>query len=119
MRKFQSVDEYINSFEGRTKSHLHNLRVLIHEAAPGAEEVINYNIAAFAMIPGGKRDQQIMIAGFKHHVGFYPHPKTLEKFWDALDGFKKAKGSVQFPIHKPLPELLIKKMVTYRLNMLK
>ena len=55
-----------------------------------------------------------MIAGYKKHIGFYPHPTTMEKFWDELGGYKKAKGSVQFPLTKPLPKELIKKMVKYR-----
>jgi uncharacterized protein YdhG (YjbR/CyaY superfamily) len=59
-----------------------------------------------------------MMAGFKNHVGFYPHPTTMERFWDQLDDFKKAKGSVQFPLNKPLPRELIVKMIQYRLGLL-
>ena len=75
---------------------------------------MNYNIPAFALIKGGKREQQIMIAGYKKHVGFYPHSTTMEYFWDQLDGYKKAKGSIQFPLSQPLPKELIIKMVKYR-----
>lgn len=110
----ETVDSYINGFEGKTKDYLQQLRLLIREIVPDTTERINYNIAAFTLIAGGKREAQIMIAGYKEHIGFYPHPATMEKFWDELDGYKKAKGSVQFPLSKPLPIALIVAMVKYR-----
>ena len=76
--------------------------------------MMNYNIPAFALIEGGKRDQQIMIAGYKKHLGFYPHPSAIENFLDELKVYKVGKGSVQFPVSKPLPKDLIIKMVNYR-----
>ena len=57
-----------------------------------------------------------MIAGFKNHVGFYPHPDTMEKFAEELKDYKQGKGSVQFPINHPLPKDLIIKMVDYRMS---
>ncbi|EIM78729.1 hypothetical protein A3SI_01616 [Nitritalea halalkaliphila LW7] len=59
-----------------------------------------------------------MIAGYKNHLGLYPHPTTIEKFNKKLKEYRKGKGSVQFPINKPLPEELIIKMIEYRLNLL-
>ena len=59
-----------------------------------------------------------MIAGYKKHVGLYPHPTVMEKFDIELEGYKKGKGSVHFPINKPLPKELIIKMVTYRVLLL-
>ena len=85
---------------------------------PDAEELINYNIPAFALIRGGKREEQIMMAGYQKHVGFYPHPTTIEHFWDQLQDYKKAKGSVQFPTAKALPVDLIIEMVKYRKKLL-
>jgi uncharacterized protein YdhG (YjbR/CyaY superfamily) len=55
-----------------------------------------------------------MIAGYKNHVGFYPHPSTIEAFLENLSGYKFAKGSVQFPLDKPIPKELVIKMVRYR-----
>jgi uncharacterized protein YdhG (YjbR/CyaY superfamily) len=118
MENFKSVDEYITSHAGKTKEYLEELRALIHQAAPGSTELINYNIPAFALADGGKREQQIMIAGYKKHVGLYPHPTTMEHFWDQMDGYKKARGSVQFPLNEPLPKELIVKMVQYRLKLI-
>jgi len=95
------------------------LKECILKVAPNATELINYNILAYSLIKGGKREQQIMIAGYKKHVGFYPHPTTMEKFESELSGFKKGKGSVQFPLDKPLPKDLIEKMVAYRMKLIK
>jgi len=69
-------------------------------------------------VPDGKREQQIMMAGYKHHVSLYPHPTVMEHFSDDLKGYKKGKGSVQFPLDKPLPKELIVRMVKYRKRLL-
>ncbi|MBQ3300796.1 MAG: hypothetical protein IJH04_01350, partial [Eggerthellaceae bacterium] len=65
---------------------------------------------------GGKRDKQIMIAGYAQHVGFYPNPDMIDAFADQLTGYKLAKGSIQFPLSKPIPKALVVKMVKYRLS---
>lgn len=118
MEYLEQVSEYIDSFDGVVKDYLVQLRSLIHETVPNGEELINYNIPAFSLVIGGKREQQIMIAGYKNHVGFYPHPTTIEKFWDQLNVYKKAKGSVQFPLDKPLPKPLIIEMIKFRLQLI-
>ena len=115
MSEYETVDEYINSQPKGTKEALSTLKDCILKAAPDAKELFNYDIPAFALVENGKREQQIMIAGYKKHVGFYPHPNTIEKFIDELKAYKFAKGSVQFPIGKPLPKELILRMVRYRL----
>jgi uncharacterized protein YdhG (YjbR/CyaY superfamily) len=70
-------------------------------------------------VENGKREQQIMIAAYKKHVGFYPHPTTIEKFSDKLTIYKQGKGSIQFPINKPIPCELIIEMVKYRKSLVK
>lgn len=112
--QYDTFDEYIENQTNEVRTVLLELAECILEVVPNAVKLINYNIPAIALTKGGKREQQIMIAGYKKHVGFYPHPTTMEKFWNELDGYKKAKGSVQFPLSKPLPKELIKKMVKYR-----
>ena len=114
MINVQSIEEYMSNQPEKTKAFLKQLREYILEAVPDAEEKINYNIPAFSLIKGGKRDKQIMIAGYKKHVGFYPTPDVMDAFWDRLEGYKKAKGSVQFPLDQPLPKQLIIEMVEYR-----
>jgi uncharacterized protein YdhG (YjbR/CyaY superfamily) len=59
-----------------------------------------------------------MIAGYARHVGLYPHPTTMEHFDAALKGYKKGKGSVQFPLDEPLPTALIERMIAYRAKLL-
>jgi uncharacterized protein YdhG (YjbR/CyaY superfamily) len=108
------IDNYIIKQPEAVQRALQEIRSYIKIAAPEAKEMINYQIPAFSLIEGGKRDQQIMIAGYKTHVGFYPHPSTIERFADELKDFQTAKGSVQFPVNKPLPKELIIRMVKYR-----
>ncbi len=117
--KFKTVQDYFESQPTITKQALLELKQCILKVAPQATELFNYNIPAYALIEGGKREQQIMIAGYKTHIGFYPHPTTMEKFDPDLSGFKKGKGSVKFPLNKPLPKKLIESMVAYRMELLK
>jgi uncharacterized protein YdhG (YjbR/CyaY superfamily) len=79
---------------------------------------MNYNIPAFALVSGGKRDKQRMIAGHSKHVGFYPGPDVIDAFADDLAAYKFAKGSIPFPLNKPISKALVLKMVKYRLPQL-
>lgn len=118
MARYNTINEYINDQPPGTKESLIVLKKCILEAAPDAIETFNYGIPAFTLIEGGKRDQQIMIAGYRKHVGLYPHPTVMEKFSEELKDYKKGKGSVQFPIDKPIPKELVKSMVRYRKRLL-
>ncbi len=109
-----SFNEYLGSQPENIRKALQELSEYILEAAPNASLLLNYNIPSFALIEGGKREQQIMIAGYKKHIGFYPHPTTMEHFRERLSEYKKAKGSVQFPLSKPIPKELVIEMVKYR-----
>lgn len=80
--------------------------------------MFNYGIPAFSLIDGGKREEQIMIAGYKKHVGLYPHPTTMEHFDKELSVYKKGKGSVQFPLKEDLPKELVVEMVKYRYELI-
>ena len=114
MPSFETIDDYIANQPIEAQSKLQELRNLIKEAAPDAVEVLNYKVPSFTLIPGGKRDHQIMMAGYARFVGFYPFPTTLTKFSDELKDYKQGKGSVQFPLNQPLPTNLILRMVKYR-----
>ena len=72
----------------------------------------------FALVEKGKRDHQVMMAGYAKHVGFYPHPTVIEVFADQLSAYKFAKGSIQFPLNKPIPKELVIKMLQYRWSQL-
>jgi len=114
----REVDMYIATQPPETQRALEELRSCIWQAAPGVTELMNYNIPAFALVKGGKRDKQIMIAGYPKHVGFYPHPDTIDAFSEKLAMYKFAKGSIQFPLNKPIPKALVIKMVKFRLSQL-
>lgn len=116
--KNQTVSLYFESQPESVKEAQYKLREYILEAAPDAVEMFNYNIPAYALIAGGKREQQVMIAGYKKHVGLYPHLTVMVKFSDEFKDYKKGKGSVQFPLDKPLPKELIIRMVRYRKELL-
>ncbi len=114
MPNFETIDDYIDSQPKEAQKVLQELRSIIKEAAPEAIEILNYKVPSFSLVSGGKRDQQIMIAGYAKFVGFYPYPSTIEKFSDELKDYKHGKGSVQFPFNKPLPKDLISRMVKFR-----
>jgi uncharacterized protein YdhG (YjbR/CyaY superfamily) len=106
---FQSIDEYISEFSPEVQEILKTLRKVIKEAAPNAEEKISYQMPAFYL-----HGNLVYFAAFKKHIGFYPTASGIEKFKDELSGYKGGKGSVQFPIEKPLPYELISKIVKFK-----
>ncbi len=116
--EYQTVQEYFDGQPEKTRRALLEIKKCILKIAPATTELFNYNIPAFNLVEGGKREQQIMIAGYKNHIGFYPHPTTIEYFESDLKYYKKGKGSVQFSLDKPLPIDLIEKMIKYRFDLL-
>ncbi|HTB32980.1 MAG TPA: DUF1801 domain-containing protein [Bacteroidia bacterium] len=112
MKKPKSVDEYISGFPEETRELLEKVRAAIQDVAPEAEEVISY------MMPGYKLNGSLVwFAGFKNHIGFYPRGSSaIIAFEKELAGYKTSKGAVQFPMDKPMPIALIKKMVKYRVK---
>jgi uncharacterized protein YdhG (YjbR/CyaY superfamily) len=114
MPAFKTIDDYIAHQPEAQQKMLAELRSIIKEAATDAIEVLNYKIPAFTLVADGKRDQQIMMTGYATFVGFYPFPTTIAAFADELKDYKHGKGSLQFPLDKPLPKALIKRMVKFR-----
>ena len=110
-RKFKTVDEYLSAFPANTKSVLKDLRKTIKQAAPQAEELISYNMPAFKL-----HGMLVYYAAYKEHIGFYPTPSGIEAFKKELSIYEGAKGSVKFPIDKPIPLDLISKIVKYRVK---
>ena len=110
-RPFKTMDEYIDSFPEDVQRILNELRQSIKEAAPQAEETINYQIPTFAL-----NGNLVHFAAFEHHIGFYPTPSGMEAFKKELSQYKGAKGSVQFPIDQPMPLSLIRRIVQYRVK---
>lgn len=112
MKKFKHVEEYIAALEEAPKARLKELRKIIREAAPKAEEVISYNIPAF------KWNGALLVwyAAFKGHIGFYPKASGIAAFKSELAGYKTSKGAIQFPLEKPIPPGLVKKIVKFRMK---
>jgi uncharacterized protein YdhG (YjbR/CyaY superfamily) len=108
---FVSIDQYIATFPKETQKILEELRTTIKEAAPSAEEKISYQMPTFFL-----HGNLVHFAAFKTHIGFYPTPSGIEAFKKELSVYEGAKGSVQFPIDKPLPLKLISKIVKYRVT---
>lgn len=113
-KPYETVNDYINTFPVDVQTKLKELKLYILTVVPDAVELLNYGIPAYALIKNGKREEQIMMAGYKSHIGLYPHPTTIDHFKEHLLEYKHAKGSVQFPIHQPLPKKLIMDMILYR-----
>ena len=105
------IDKYIDSFPEDTKKYLLKLRATVVKSAPNAEEVISYKMPAYKM-----NGILLYFAAFKNHIGFYPTTSAINAFRKELSIYKGAKGSVQFPLDKPLPIVLISKIVKFRVT---
>jgi uncharacterized protein YdhG (YjbR/CyaY superfamily) len=109
---FKSVDEYIESFPEAVQVILKKVRRTILESAPDAAESISYRMPAYKI--NGK--PLVYFAGFKNHVGFYATPTGHAEFATELSKYKQGKGSVQFPLNKPIPFDLISRIVEFRVK---
>src|SRR2546426_1403112 len=89
---------------------LQRLRLTIRKAAPEAVETISYQMPTFKLNGKGL----VYFAAFKNHIGFYPIPSGIEAFKKELSRYKQGKGSVQFPIDKPIPYDLVRRIVRFR-----
>jgi uncharacterized protein YdhG (YjbR/CyaY superfamily) len=107
----KTVDEYISSFPPEVGAKLERLRKEILKAAPDATQKIGYGMAAFA-----KDGPLAYFAAFERHIGFYPLPSGIEAFEERLRPYKRAKGSVQFPLSEEPPYDLVRDMVRFRLE---
>jgi uncharacterized protein YdhG (YjbR/CyaY superfamily) len=109
--KFEDVDSYIAIFPEDVQQILEQIRTAIKSSAPKAEEVISYNMPAFKY-----HGMLVYFAGYKNHIGFYSLPSGHKAFKKELSKYKQGKGSVQFPLDKPMPLALIKKIVKFRVK---
>ena len=106
-----SMDKYIAGFPKQVQELLQKLRATIRKAAPEAEETINYAIPTFIL-----KGNLVHFAAFKNHIGFYPAPSGIEAFKKELSVYEGAKGSIKFPMEKPLTFGLITKIVKFRVK---
>jgi uncharacterized protein YdhG (YjbR/CyaY superfamily) len=111
MNKPANIDAYISGFPEDKQVLLEQIRETIKKAAPQAVEVISYGMPAFK-----QNGVLVWFAAFKNHIGFYPFPSGIEAFKEELSMYKGSKGSIHFPLDKPLPLNLITVIVNFRLS---
>lgn len=109
--KPDNIDAYIAGFPKEIQNILEEIRATIKKAAPDAKETISYAIPTFTL-----KGNLVHFAAFKNHIGFYPTPTGQEAFEKELSVYKTGKGSVQFPLDKPMPLSLIRKIVQFRVK---
>ena len=107
----ETIDEYIADFPPDVQAILKKLRATIRKAAPDAEEAMKYRLPTFVL-----NGNLVHFGAFKKHIGFYATPTGNEKFRKELSAYEGAKGSVQFPLDKPIPYDLVSRMVKFRVK---
>jgi len=107
----ETTAEYISAAPKEARPKLREIQACIRSAAPGATESLKWGMPAFSY-------HRILVtfAAHKHHIGFYPTPSAVHAFADEVVNFKTARGSIQFPLEKPLPLWLIRKMTAFRVR---
>ena len=98
-------------FPDEIQAILQRLRQTIHKAAPEATEAISYQMPTFKL-----NGNLVHFAAFKSHIGFYPVPSGIEAFREELEPYIKGKGTIQFPLDKPIPYDLVEKTVEFRVK---
>ena len=106
-----SIDAYIADFPKETQRHLKEIRSTIKKLVPEAEEAIKYSMPTFVL-----NGNLVHFAGYDHHIGFYPAPTGIEAFKKDLAPYAQGKGSIQFPLDKPMPLAIISRIVKYRVK---
>ena len=111
MIRAKSINEYIAKAPKGTKAKLREMRAIIKKAAPKAKEGIKWSMPAFY-----NKRILVMFAAFKNHVSLFPTGSAIKAFTKDLKKFSYSKGTIQFPLDKPLPKSLIKKITAYRVK---
>jgi len=108
-KQIKTIDEYISTVPRDVQTILERLRQTIRASAPEAEEAISYRIPTFKL-----NGNLVHFAAFKDHIGFFPTSSGIEAFTKQLSRYKTSTGTVQFPLDKPIPYSLVRKIVAYR-----
>jgi uncharacterized protein YdhG (YjbR/CyaY superfamily) len=107
----KTIDDHIHTFAPETQAILEKVRQTIKSVAPQATEAISYGIPTFRL-----NGNLVHFAGYAHHVGFYPGSEAIEVFREEIKGYKTSRGTIQFPLDKPIPYDLIKKITEFRVK---
>lgn len=111
IKKPENVDEYIRSFSKPEQKSLCEIRKLIKECAPKAEEIISYGIPAYRF-----HGMLVWFGGHKNHIGIYPKGSAIKAFEKDLVNYKTSKGTIQFPFNETVPIELLKRIIKYRVK---
>jgi uncharacterized protein YdhG (YjbR/CyaY superfamily) len=106
------IETYIQQFPDEVQEILQTIRKLINDNAPGANEHFAYGMPAFKLY----KKPLVYFAAFKNHIGFYATPSGHTEFKEELSKYRHGKGSVQFPLDKPIPYKLIERIVKFRVT---
>ena len=109
--KPKTIADYIKAAPKEAQVKLKEMVKIIRSAAPKAEEGLKWSMPAFSF-----KRILVTFAAFKNHIGFYPAPSAVKAFKKELVKYKTAKGSIQFPLNKPLPASLVKKITAFRVK---
>jgi uncharacterized protein YdhG (YjbR/CyaY superfamily) len=107
----KTITDYIDAAPKEVRKKLREMRACIRTSAPGAKESLKWGMPAFSY-----RRILVTFAAFRLHIGFYPTPSAVRAFKKDLSKFATAKGSIQFPLDKPLPLPLIRKITAFRVR---
>src|SRR3954468_12589478 len=107
----KTTTEYINAALKEARAKLRQMRATIRAAAPGATESLKWGMPSFSY-----RRILVTFAAHKSHIGFYPTPPAVKAFVKELRGFTTARGSIQFPLEKPLPLALVGQITKFRVQ---
>ncbi|MCA1588802.1 MAG: DUF1801 domain-containing protein [Acidobacteria bacterium] len=107
----ENIDEYVANSPGDVRAKLERMRATIRRAAPGSEEKISYGIPAFA-----KDGIVLYFAAYANRISIYPAPRGDAQFKNELAKYKGGKGTIQFPLDKPIPYDLIERIAKFRVE---
>ena len=109
--KIETIDAYISRYDEDVQAILQEFRRVIKEEAPDATEKISYQMPTFYL-----NGNLVHFAVQKNHIGFYPAPSGVAAFKEELTEYKTSKGAIQFPLTKPIPYELVRRIVRFRVE---
>lgn len=115
MIKPKNIEEFIAQYPSEVQVILNRINKIIKEESPDAKEAISYGIPTYKL----NNKNLVHFSAYKHHIGFYPTSSGVMAFMKELSGYKTSTGSIQFPLDKPIPYELIRKITRYRINKLR
>ncbi len=111
MKEYTDINAFIAEFSEEVQIILEKVRTTIQQAAPEAKEAIKYGMPTFVL-----NGNLVHFGAFKNHIGFYPAPSGIDSFIDDLAQYRTGKGTIQFPLDKPIPFDVITKVVKFRVE---